>query len=143
MSLVIIDFNRTLYDPDTERLMEGAEAFLSGLTQKGATLVLVSKKEGSRETKLAELGIADLFTEALFVEQKTEALFREIIMRYGAEHNYVLGDYLYQEIRAGKLAGATTIHFKNGYFADLEPEHSSDVPDHVVTVLGGALQYIE
>ena len=103
----------------------------------------MSRREGKRKDKLLQLDIAELFTEMLFVEEKTEALFREIISRYAMERNYVIGDYLHQEIRAGNLAGAHTIQYKKGRFADLKPESDADIPHTIVEYLPDALAYIE
>lgn len=142
MPLVIIDFNRTLYDPDTEKLMEGADELLQRLSRRNISMVLVSRREGAREEILSAFGISPMFNEVIFCEEKTDSLFREIIANYGQKENFVIGDYLYQEIRAGNQAGATTIHFKKGKFADIEPTGDMDVPDHTIDFLPSALRYI-
>ena len=141
-TLAIVDYNRTIYDPDADELIEGAETLLQRLRGKGVTLVLVSRREGGREDRLRQLGVAEFFSEILFVEQKTESLFRDIISRYARERNYVIGDHLYQEIRSGNLAGAHTIQFKKGRFAGLKPEGDTDVPHSVVVSLLDVLDYI-
>ena len=38
MSLAIIDYNRTVYDPDTDDLVEGARQLLHDLKDRGSRL---------------------------------------------------------------------------------------------------------
>ncbi len=140
--LAIVDFNRTLYNPDTGGLTEGALELLQSLKNCGIVMVLVSKIGDGREAMLEELGINDFFVEVFFVSEKTEALFQEIIARYQPTRAYVVGDHLHQEIRAGNAAGAITIHFRQGRFADLLPEGEFDAPRAVITRLVDALEYI-
>lgn len=142
MALMIIDYNRTLYDPDKDCLVQGALALLEALKKKEFTLVLVSRKEEGRSSRLSELGIEDFFSEILFVEEKSEQLFRAIRTRYIGQFCYVLGDYLYQEIRAGNMACAMTIHFKQGKFSDLKPQRLEDIPDAVVTDLSEVITHL-
>jgi len=142
MYLAIMDYNRTLFDPDNNGLISGAVELLNGLKFLGATMILVSKNEPGREGRLYELGIVDFFEEVLFVDGKTEALFQEVIARYQAEKVYVIGDHPYQEIRAGNQTGAFTIQFKQGRFAKLAPEIDADKPDAEIVNLPDALKYI-
>src|SRR3989344_6957141 len=131
MTLVIIDFNGTVYDPEHDCLMPGAKELLDGLKAKGIKMVLVSKQGLGREGLPAQLGIAEYFAEILFVEQKTRPLFLEIMHRYGAkpEETYVIGDYPRSEIRAGNEAGAFTIHFIGGRYPSTEYSEELEKPD--------------
>ena len=141
MTLVIVDYNRTIYDPYTNVLMDGALEMLQGLKQKGCTLVLVSRG-ADREARLRELGLTELFAERLNVWDKTPELFKEIMARHPAEKTYVIGDHPYQEIRAGNLAGAFTIQFDQGVFADYAPESEADTPRVKIKKLEEALDRI-
>ena len=136
MKLAIIDFNRTIYDPETGALTPGALDALDFLIQKGFTLVLISKKEEGRDTKLVELGISNYFAEAMFVEKKTPELFNEILNKYGVlpAETVVLGDHVHSEISAGNAVGAKTIRFRSGKFKDLEPR-KGDEPTYTITQL--------
>lgn len=143
MSLAIIDFNGTLYDPFKDQLMPGAKDLLESLRKKGIAMVLVSKQMLEGGEDLGRLGIEEYFSEVAWVDQKTRAHFREIMERHGAkpEDTYVIGDYLASEIRAGVEAGAFTIHYKGGHRSALE--ENSIKPDAVIDNLIDALQYIE
>jgi|SRR3989344_8401197 len=142
MSLVIIDFNGTVFDPFRDRLMLGAKELLDGLKKREVPIVVVSKQELSSGETLDRLGIANYFSEVAWVEQKTGEQFREIMVRHGAkpEETYVIGDYLASEIRAGVEAGAFTIHYKGGHRSSLE--ESSIQPNTAVDSLADALKYI-
>lgn len=144
MTLVIIDFNGTMYDLETGTLMPGAKELLDGLKEKGVTTVLVSKQVLGREGLPAQLGIADYFAEILFVDEKTGKLFCEIMERYRAtaENTYVIGDYPPSEIRAGNEAGAFTIHFKRGRYSDLPTNDENEKAHVTVEHLQEALAYI-
>jgi len=144
MSLAIIDFNGTVYDPEHDCLMPGAKELLEGLKAKGIKMVLVSKQVLGREGLPAQLGIADYFAEILFVEQKTGTLFTEIMNRYGVkpENTYVIGDYPPSEIRAGNGAGAFTIHFIGGRYPSIEYVDDLGKPNVQIECLTDALEYI-
>jgi len=126
MKTVIFDFNRTLYDPDTGALVPGVRELLDTLASNDYQLHLVSRFELGRTVALEELGIADAFKTTSFVSDKTETIGRLVANASG--DSYVVGDYLYDEIRAGNRAGARTVWFKQGRFADLVPETSEDQP---------------
>ena len=126
MKTIIFDFNRTLYNPDTEALVPGVRELLGELTAQGHELHLISRLEPGRAVTLKELGIADIFATTAFVTDKAAAISR--ILNEKTSDVYVVGDYLYDEIRAGNRAGAKTIWFRRGKFFDLAPETVHDHP---------------
>lgn len=118
MNLTIIDFNRTIYDPDTNGLIEGARELLETLSA-AMPVVLVSKKEEGREDLLELLNIRHYFKEALFTPEKSTALFLDIMRRFDAtpHSTLIVGDHPQREIAIGNEIGARTVHFKQGRFA--------------------------
>jgi FMN phosphatase YigB (HAD superfamily) len=140
MQLAIIDFNRTIYDPETGGLMPGARHLLEVLGSHGIACVLVSMREPGRQQTLKDLGVADLFAATYFVDAKTPQLFAEIIERHHAspETTCVIGDLLHQEIRAGVAVGAKTIHVRQGAFAHMQPQSPLDRAWRTVTSLAEA-----
>lgn len=144
MTLVILDFNGTLYDPMASALMPGAKELLEALQKKDIPTVLVSKRVFGREGLPEQLGIAPYLSETLFVEAKTGELFKQVMERYGAkpEETFVIGDYPASEIHAGNEAGAFTIQFKRGRYSDFQVESESDRPCAVIKELAEALIYI-
>lgn len=96
-------------------------------------MYLVSKKEPEREDILERLGIEHLFSSVFFVDDKEKAI--KSIVATATQPVYVIGDYLFQDIRYGNRAGAKTVWFKRGRFADLEPEQKEDIPWRTISEL--------
>jgi len=138
--IIILDFNRTIYDPETGDLMPGALELLMYAKEKGAVLHLISKKEEGREDALAQLGIASYFDSVVFTEEKEPAMKALI---EGSPHPiYVVGDYLHNEIRFGNRYGAKTIWLRRGRFKGLSSETPEDVPWQTIEELTKAKQYL-
>ncbi|RJQ35255.1 hypothetical protein C4568_01390 [Candidatus Parcubacteria bacterium] len=141
---VIFDFNRTIYDPDRNDFIDGAEDLLRFLHEKQVPMYLVSKAEESRPQVLEEMGLANYFQKTFFVERKEPALFFEILRDTNLQPKdvYVIGDHLHKEIRSGNQSGMRTIWLKSGKFADLEPATVSDTPWQTITHLREVLPLI-
>jgi FMN phosphatase YigB (HAD superfamily) len=124
---IILDFNRTLFDPETAALLPDALELLQDLHKKGHTLHLISRLEPGRETTLESLGIQVFFTSIAFVDNKEKPM-AEVIKKAGGKCVYVIGDHLYGEIRIGNRLGAKTIWLKRGRFAGLMRTSLDDEP---------------
>lgn len=144
MTLIIFDLNRTLYDPDTDTLVQGAIETLTACRARGYGLALLSRDEPGREDILETFDIARFFDEIRFVEEKTRESVESIIERCGARPGttYVVGDYPPAEIRAGNAAGAHTIRFRSGRFAGVEAHTDEDEAHHEVRTLPEVLHLI-
>lgn len=126
---ILFDYNRTLFNPDTNTLYEGVLPLLASLSQKH-TLYLVSKYEKNRKNKIEELGIASYFTETHFVEEKTKELFINIA---GSDTQMiVVGDRIKGEIKIANELGYITIWVKQGKFALETPETKNETPDETI-----------
>ncbi len=123
---IIFDFNRTLFDPETDALLEGAALVLATYQSEGKELHLISRKEKDRDGTLDRLGIREFFASVSFVEDKHEALRLRIGSSTGPV--YVIGDHLHTEIRFGNRYGAKTVWLKRGRFSHLLPETDEDIP---------------
>lgn len=134
MKLAIIDFNRTIYDPETDAPVPGAPELLLRLRAAGYVLVMVSRPEAGRVAHLARYGLEQHFTDMHFVERKSKELFLEIAAAHGStpRETLVIGDHPHEEMRAGAEAGMQTIWLRRGLFSGLTPEH---VPWHTVGML--------
>jgi len=133
--LVIFDFNRTLYDPEKKKFIDGAKELIQRLSAEKATLILVSMNEGERMHILKKSGLDKYFSETLFVNQKSKDLFNSIIDKYHSCELYIVGDYLYGEIYFGNICGAKTIWLKAGKFSGLKMRSNDDKPSFTVTSL--------
>jgi FMN phosphatase YigB (HAD superfamily) len=119
MKTIIFDFNRTIYDPDSKRLIYGARRILELSIRKGYALCLVSQRENGREEILNREDIRKLFTEVFFVDRKDKALFQNILNKSSLNPSDVLvvGDRISAEIRAGAQAGCKTVWVQKGKFS--------------------------
>lgn len=126
--LAVVDFNRTVYEPTTGKLVEGALVALTILKNAGFVLYLVSKKEAGRENILKELGVRHFFEKVKFLEEKSVSAFKKIIsgLKIQKRNIYFIGDYLHDEIRMGNQCGVRTVWFKHPKYADLKPQMPED-----------------
>lgn len=131
--LIIFDFNRTLYDPDRGEMVEGAKLILEKYFKSKIKMVLVSRMEKARKDMVKEMDLVKYFSDILFVMEKNEKLFKSLLEKYNSKKVYVVGDYLYEEIRSGNINNMETIWIKNGKFKDMKPRDRYDVPKHIVS----------
>jgi len=143
---VIFDFNRTLYNPDTNALNEGALELLEKLASSGYKLCLLSKKsEEERKDKILRLGIEKYFIFIEVVEgEKTEKNFKKCleIMALQSQKVAVIGDRIRSEIILGNQFGMRTIWYKVGKFAAELPRNKNENPNFVIDNLLDALKYL-
>ena len=128
---IIIDYNRTLFDPETRDLYPGAFTLLEQLAVRH-DLYLVSKNEPGRSTRLEQLGISRFFKQTYFVEEKTPDLFVSILEN---AQGFVIGDKLNSEIAAGNAANCVTIRVCQGKYALELAQNSGQQPTHTVLSL--------
>ena len=111
---IIFDYNRTIFDPDTDTLYPGALELLQRLSARHE-LVLVSRNEPARKKRIEELTITNYFQKIVFVNEKSKQLFEEIT---GNEKKVmVVGDSIHDEIKIGNQLGLITVRLKKGKFA--------------------------
>jgi len=123
---------RTLYDPESDVLIDGVLQTLEVLKEHRYRMCLVSRKEGQRQEKIHDLGIAHFFEEMHLVEDKQEAM-EAIKKKHMQRKLWVVGDRVRGEIAVGNRIGAITVWFKNGAFRGEEPVHSDEYPDFTIT----------
>ena len=142
--VVILDFNRTLYDPDSGSLVTDACLVLRELSSRGHVLCLLSRREGGRDELVDSLGIRDYFSKVYFVDRKSVASFETVLDEHNAcaAASFVVGDYVPDEIAFGNAVGMTTIWARWGKFSDVPPTLPHQRPDYVVGNLRGVLEII-
>jgi FMN phosphatase YigB (HAD superfamily) len=130
--LIIFDFNRTLYDPDKKRLIWGVRVILDKYFKLNIKMVLISRLENDRKDIIKKIGIEKYFSNILFVKNKNKKLFESFLDKYSARNIYVIGDYLYEEIRYGNMNKMETIWIRNGKFKEMKPQNSYDFPKYEI-----------
>jgi FMN phosphatase YigB (HAD superfamily) len=142
MKLIIFDFNRTLFDPDKNKLEEGAIPILKKLS-KSNKLVLITTESEKRGELVRELGIEDFFERIIFTKEKSKECFLNccLELRFTPEQTIVVGDRIKGEIFIGNLLGMFTIHFKKGKFSNESVDNDLEMPDVVIENLNQLSQY--
>lgn len=132
MLAVLFDFNRTLYNPDTDALNEYARELLSHLQQRGIPLFMVCKGGEERKKKIEELGLLPFFQRVIVTERKGLVDFFSCRSEYPDAQWIAIGDRLVEELRYAKEAGMETVWFRNGRFAHEQPAQTGIHPGYVV-----------
>jgi len=143
MKAVIFDFNRTLYDPEQDKLIKGSSKVLNTLYKK-TKLALVTTETGERLGLIKQLGIEKFFNKILIVGEKDKKSFLACCDALGVQPQdaVVVGDRIKGEIAIGNKLGMVTIQFKNGIFADQLPENEGEKPKMVITKLVDLLKIL-
>ncbi len=143
---VIFDFNRTLYDPEKEKLMEGARRLLNSLKKRSIKMALLSiTSSDNREQLIASLDLEPYFTEILIIDQtKKPEHFRALSQKLQTEPEkcLVIGDRIKQEIHNANLAGMKTCWLQRGKFKAETPEIQNEIPDYTVNNLDEVFQFL-
>lgn len=117
MKLVIIDFNKTLYDPFAKRIYPGSKELLESLKQRGAKVVLYSTGNTNREELISELGLNVYFNLIQFVTKKTTQGIKSILgsFKISAQEAMLIGDDPKGELAIGVALGIKTLAVGTGF----------------------------
>jgi FMN phosphatase YigB (HAD superfamily) len=125
---IIFDYNRTLFDPETDSLYQGVPGLLRVLSKK-YDLFLISKNEPGRREKFEKMSIKKYFQKVVFVENKTTELFEDL--SNNSHDVFVVGDRVREEIFLGNVLGFITIWVKQGKFA-CELPTKEQTPQYII-----------
>lgn len=133
---VIFDFNRTIFNPNQDGLMEGATDLLNYLKEKNYRLSLLSKTNyPGREEQINALGIEKYFDDIIVTYgNKQESHFKRLIgaMKIESFETIVIGDRVKSEILIGNQMGMRTIWLRKGKFKDEWPAGKNEKPDFII-----------
>lgn len=113
---VIFDWKRTLYNPETTRLADGALDVLRGLHKRAIDLVLIGKGGDDMYDAVHDLGVSDFFSAIRFVPQKDQDLFRECLLSRSPEAVVAVGDRAHSEIAIAKSLAMRAVWSCDGPF---------------------------
>ena len=147
--MVVFDYGRTLYDRETDGFFPDAVSTVRSLAARyrlGIVSVSRPEEESGRVQALKDAGILQHFEEILFTasgEQKA-GKYRELLRQVGlkADEIVVVDDYIIRGIAWGNKAGATTVWFRNGKFAGLQPDAETGQPDYTIHSLSELIQLL-
>ena len=130
---IIFDYNRTIFDPDTDDLYLGTLELLQKLSQK-YELFLISRNEPARKNRLEKLGIQDYFQKIIFVNEKSQQIFKEIAG--DTRDVIVVGDNIGDEIKIGNQLGFVTARLRKGRFAEDIPKDKNEIAQFEIADIG-------
>jgi FMN phosphatase YigB (HAD superfamily) len=137
---IIFDYNRTIFNPDTNNLYDGVLEILEELFLKHE-LFLVSKYEPTRSNVINKLEINKYFQKIVLVEQKTEEIFIDLV---GENKDVVVvGDRIKREIYLGNLLGFNTVWVRQGKFSNEINDTEEEKPDYVIKDIKELLEIIK
>jgi len=137
---IIFDYNRTLFNPDTDTLYDGALELLNELSKKHI-LFLISKNEPKRRSKIKNLKITKFFEKILFVEKKTPSLFLKLTKN--DQDVLIVGDRIHSEISVGNSLGFKTVWVTQGIFSKEIPKNIKESPDHQIKNISELINIIK
>jgi phosphoglycolate phosphatase-like HAD superfamily hydrolase len=138
---IIFDWKRTLYNPYTSTLIDGAVDVLNYYSRHNIPMFLIGKGQQEMHDETNRLDVAKYFQDILFVEgSKDPNDFMKYMNLSYPERTIVIGDRVNSELSVGKRVGATTIWVKQGKFSNEIPKSDSEKPDYVVSCLSEILQ---
>ncbi|MDA2922172.1 HAD hydrolase-like protein [Patescibacteria group bacterium AH-259-L07] len=142
--IIIFDFNRTLYDPDTNMLVPDAKFVLCTLLERKFALYLISHAARSRKKLISTIGIRPYFTNIVITREKSKKNFKKIVQQkmINREQSFIIGDRIRKEIVVGNNLGLQTIWVRIGKFADEYPREENEQPTYTVGTLKGILKII-
>lgn len=139
-----MDFNRTLYNPETGGLNTGAARALHWLNDAGCEICVVTKpsKDGmDRRAQIKSLGLNWLLRGVVVIngKNKQDSDFEECRRLMGSlppDRIVVVGDRIVEEIAIGVKMGMFTVWLKSGMFATELPRTRDETPHRIILNLG-------
>jgi len=133
--VVIFDWNRTLYDPERQKLLPEALNLCRKLSVNGIILVIISRGEPERKREIAASALAQYIFAISVEKEKSLRQFRRILRKFPATLTFVVGDRVNEEIRMGNRLGLTTIWLQKGKFRKEVPQNNAQLPSFTIKSL--------
>lgn len=142
MYTIIFDWKRTLYDPESKKLITGALKILKLLTTKWSKVILIGKGGDEMYQEVKRLKIKKYFSKIIFQEGKKDMMiFSQFISIKNPRLTMVVGDRVQSEIEIGNTLKATTIWIKNGKFSEELPLSKIQEPTFTLNSLVELLNF--
>lgn len=141
--IIIFDFNRTLYDPESNKLLPNCKRVLIALKERKYHLYLLAMATPSRNKKIETLGLNTFFEEIILTDDKNKKMFNKFIsLKKITQNSFVVGDRVKKEIALGNHFGLQTIWLKRGKFSSQLPANLLEKPKYTVTELKELLEIL-
>jgi len=141
--IVILDFNRTLFDPEKNQFFPETENLLNLLKNRGYKLTLIAIEKSEERLKRISV-IKSYFDFIKIVKEKKESDFKEILEKFNCQPQeaIVIGDRVKIELKIGNKLNINTIWIKQGKFSTETPEEENEVPKLVFKNLAQLITFL-
>lgn len=139
MKTIIFDFNKTLYNPETEALYADAMTTCEMLRSRGYRLLLLSQQKSERPELITKMGLSSIFERVVLTATKDVSSFERLLNGFETASVTVVGDGLDREIRIGSELGYRTI-FVDRESGEKQPSRDTNTAWRTVTELHHLLE---
>lgn len=127
---IIIDFKRTIYDPESDSLLENSLEGLKLFKEKGFYVRLVGKGAEAEILSITKRHEIESFFDEICISDDKEKFFSKVD---DPSSWLVIGDRALKEILFGGQLGMNTMWLKNGKFSNEGPTADQKSPDYTVS----------
>ena len=137
--LVIFDWGRTLFNPETSKLFPDTVEVLECLSQKYTLAIVALATAGEEKIQerlqfIKENDLERYFASILFDVSDKDSLYVKTLkdLNITSEETVIIDDRVLRGVDWGNKNGATTVWFQNGKFANELPNNNTGEPDYIV-----------
>ena len=139
MKTIIFDFNKTLYNPETDALYADAMMTCEMLRSRGYRLLLLSQQKSERSELITKMGLSTVFERVVLTTIKDISSFERLLDGLEVVSVTVVGDGLDREIRIGSELGYRTI-FVDRESGEKQPSRYTNAAWRTITELHHILE---
>ncbi len=139
MFTLLIDWNRTLYDPEKKLLYRDTIPFLQTVS-KVCAVYIVSAGEIPDAYEQKEKVFP--YAKDFIVKTKTSKLFSELAKNTPKNSITVIGDSITQEIKIANKLGFTSVRILRGKYKTEVPANKNEIPTYTVDSLKEILSFL-
>lgn len=144
MKLVILDWGRTLYNPESGALFADTRRVLQELKGRACTLAIVAlatagqEKIEARKRIIVEEDIEHYFRCIKFDIENKDQMYVDTLRELGAstQETTIVDDRVARGIQWGNIHGCATVWVQNGKFAGELPNETTGQPTHTIRSIG-------
>lgn len=144
--IIIFDFNRTIYNPEIEKLAKDTKMVLAALVRRNFMLYLISRTgvSNSRKKLIDQLSIKRFFSRIILTGEKNLKDFRKLTRQKNIDfsRSFVIGDRIRQEITFGNILGLQTVWLQTGKFSNELPRNNKEQPKYTIQALKDILKIV-
>jgi FMN phosphatase YigB (HAD superfamily) len=144
MKLIIFDWGRTLYDPETGALFPETKPLLTYLQEREYTLAIVAlatagqSKIDERLEIIKNENLSQYFVSIKFAVEDKDKMYVETLHELEVKPGdvVIVDDRVQRGVRWGNENGHTTVWVKRGKFAHEVPDDTTGEPTYIISSIG-------